>query len=81
MSIFSNKPKVAPIPSPASGSENAAPRVEKTDEEWRQELTPEEYRVLRQAGTERPYTGEYTDTHTAGVYNCRACGSRTVYEQ
>jgi len=49
--------------------------VQKTDEQWRKELTPEEYHVLRQAGTERPYTGEYWDTHTEGVYQCRACGA------
>jgi len=49
--------------------------VEKTDEEWRAELSPAEYAVLRQAGTERPYVGEYTDTKTAGVYSCRACGA------
>ena len=49
--------------------------VTKTDEEWRAELTPEEYAVLRQAGTERPYAGEYTDTRTEGVYSCRACGA------
>ena len=48
--------------------------VEKTDEQWRQELTPEEYAVLRQAGTERPWTGEYNETKTEGVYSCRACG-------
>lgn len=48
--------------------------VQKTDDEWRSELTSEEYRVLRQAGTERPYTGEYYDTNTKGVYQCRACG-------
>jgi len=47
--------------------------VTKTEDEWRRELTPEEYHVLRQAGTERPYTGEYWDTHTTGVYRCRAC--------
>lgn len=51
------------------------PAVVKTDQEWRQELSPEEFRVLRQSGTERAYTGEYTDTHTEGVYKCRACGS------
>ena len=77
MNLFSNKPKVTPVQAPEDGyaGEAATPRVEKTDEQWRQELTPEEYRVLRQAGTERPYTGEYWDTHTAGVYQCRACGS------
>ncbi|MCQ2001090.1 peptide-methionine (R)-S-oxide reductase MsrB [Arthrobacter zhaoxinii] len=49
--------------------------VQKTDEQWREELTPQEFAVLRKAGTERPYTGEYWDTKTAGVYQCRACGS------
>jgi peptide-methionine (R)-S-oxide reductase len=49
--------------------------VTKTDEQWRQELTREEYAVLRQAGTERPFTGEYNDTKTEGVYSCRACGN------
>jgi peptide-methionine (R)-S-oxide reductase len=48
--------------------------VEKTEEEWRQELTPQEYHVLREAGTERPFTGEYNDTKAVGVYSCRACG-------
>ena len=48
--------------------------VTKTDEQWRAELTPEEYAVLRRAGTERPWTGEYNDTKTEGVYSCRACG-------
>jgi peptide-methionine (R)-S-oxide reductase len=51
------------------------PRVVKSDQEWRETLTAEEYRVLREAGTERAFTGEYTDTKTVGVYACRACGA------
>ena len=51
------------------------PTVSKTDDDWRAQLTPEEYAVLRKAGTERPFTGEYTDNHQVGVYRCRACGS------
>ena len=47
--------------------------VEKSDDQWREQLSPAEYQVLRQAGTERPFTGEYTDTETEGVYRCRAC--------
>ena len=47
----------------------------KTDAQWRAELTPEEYAVLRQAGTERPFVGEYTDEKRVGVYRCRACAT------
>jgi peptide-methionine (R)-S-oxide reductase len=47
--------------------------VQKSDQEWRAELSPAEFQVLRKAGTERPFTGEYTDTKTVGVYKCRAC--------
>lgn len=46
-----------------------------SDEEWRSRLTPDEYAVLRQGGTERPFTGEYTDTDTEGIYTCKACGA------
>ncbi|MPZ84712.1 MAG: peptide-methionine (R)-S-oxide reductase MsrB [Actinophytocola sp.] len=53
----------------------ATPRVVKSEDEWRQQLTAEEYAVLRQAATERPWTGEYTDTKTTGAYECRACGT------
>ncbi|MDQ1540287.1 MAG: peptide-methionine (R)-S-oxide reductase [Actinomycetota bacterium] len=47
--------------------------IEKTDDEWRAQLTPAEYAVLRKAGTEPAFRGEYTDTKTTGVYRCRAC--------
>jgi peptide-methionine (R)-S-oxide reductase len=50
-----------------------AAAVTKTDEEWRAQLRPDEYQVLRKAGTERAFTGEYTDNHRVGVYRCRAC--------
>jgi peptide-methionine (R)-S-oxide reductase len=47
----------------------------KTKEEWRSQLTAEEYAVLREAATEAPFVGEYTDNHRTGSYSCRACGS------
>jgi peptide-methionine (R)-S-oxide reductase len=49
--------------------------VTKSDAEWRAQLSPQEYRVLRQGGTEAAFTGEYTDAETVGVYKCRACGN------
>ena len=49
--------------------------VQKTDEQWRAELTPEQYRVLRQAHTERPFTGEYVHNHADGSYRCAGCGA------
>ena len=49
--------------------------VQRSDAEWRELLSPAEYQVLRQAGTERPFVGEYTDTTEEGVYSCRACGA------
>ena len=50
-------------------------KIDKTDEEWRKQLTPEQYRVMRQKGTERPFTGEYERTKDKGTYVCAACGN------
>jgi peptide-methionine (R)-S-oxide reductase len=50
-------------------------KIRKTDEEWRRELTPEQYRVTREQGTERAFTGEYWDTKDEGVYRCVGCGT------
>ena len=49
-------------------------KVNKTDEEWQRELTPEQYYVTRQKGTEKPFTGEYNHTTENGIYNCVDCG-------
>ena len=56
-------------------SEQSTYKVTKSDEEWRSALSLAEYAVLREAATERPFTGEYNDTETEGVYSCRACGA------
>jgi len=55
-------------------AEQTAEKIVKTDEEWRRELTPEQYQILRQKGTERAFTGKYYKTKTPGVYVCAACG-------
>ena len=48
-------------------------KIVKTEEEWKAQLSEEEYLIARQAGTERPFTGIYWDTETAGIYNCKCC--------
>jgi peptide-methionine (R)-S-oxide reductase len=50
-------------------------KIEKTDEEWRKELSPEQYEVCRGKGTERAFTGKYWDCHEQGVYHCACCGN------
>jgi peptide-methionine (R)-S-oxide reductase len=52
-----------------------APELHKTDAEWREELTPEQYEVLRQKGTEPPFTGKYVYAKDGGMYRCAACGA------
>ncbi|ASR35494.1 peptide-methionine (R)-S-oxide reductase [Prauserella marina] len=58
---------------PATGTNRA--KVEKSEEQWRAELSAPEFAVLRKAATEPAFTGEYTDTKTTGLYECRACGA------
>jgi peptide-methionine (R)-S-oxide reductase len=49
--------------------------VEKTDQEWKKELTPEQYRIMRKGGTERSFSGKYYDSEKDGIYRCAACGN------
>ena len=58
-----------------ANTEKSGTRVEKSDAEWRRELTPQQYRVLREKGTEPPFTGKYWNEHAEGVYRCAACGN------
>lgn len=50
-------------------------KIQKTEEEWKKELSPDEYKVLREKGTEAPFAGKYVNMHDDGTYHCRACGA------
>ena len=59
-----------------NGSTGSPRQLKNTDEEWRKKLTPEQYHVLREKGTEMAFTGKYYDSHKEGVYTCAACGNQ-----
>ena len=61
-------------PPKPTGKPKMVEKIEKTDEEWQAQLSPEEYVVMRQHGTERPFSGEYNDCKDSGVYHCNSCG-------
>jgi peptide-methionine (R)-S-oxide reductase len=70
MSIFSRTTETT-----ADGQDAPEAQVTKSEQEWRRQLSAEEYAVLRESATEAPFTGEYNDTETVGAYDCRACGA------
>jgi peptide-methionine (R)-S-oxide reductase len=74
MACGCSHPAPAPTPPPAAAAPQRGDRVSKSDEEWRKQLTPEQYRVMREKGTERAFTGAYWDAHQRATYVCAACG-------
>jgi peptide-methionine (R)-S-oxide reductase len=60
----------------SKGNPKPPRRVEKTDDEWKDQLTSDEYYIIRKKGTERAFSGEYCEAHEPGLYACRACGTQ-----
>ncbi|WP_309243026.1 peptide-methionine (R)-S-oxide reductase MsrB [Hyalangium versicolor] len=70
-----DKPASTPKPAEKASQAPSTPdKVVKTEEEWRKQLTSEQFRILREKGTERAFTGKYWNNHEAGTYRCAACG-------
>lgn len=74
LALACSRPRARPTPAPDPAPKNESGRVVKTDAEWRAALTPEQYEILREKGTEAPFSGAYWDDHAPGTYVCAACG-------
>jgi len=80
--VMAEEPATPPVkkeePKAGAATDQKGPKmakISKTDEEWKKSLTPEQYRVLRQKGTERAFSGEYAKSHDKGTYQCAGCGT------